>query len=56
MYERIQCDVELKSVANNFFDKFANSIEQDNGPKQFRIIIDARISDPYYIDQTLIIL
>jgi len=39
MYERIRCDVELKSVADDFFDKFADSIKQDNGPKRFRIVI-----------------
>lgn len=31
--------MELKSVANDFFDKFANSIEQDDGPKWFRIVV-----------------
>ena len=32
--------MELKSVADKFFNKFANCIEQDNGPKQFRIVIE----------------
>jgi len=31
--------MELKSVADDFFNKFANSVEQDDGPKQFRIIV-----------------
>ena len=33
MYEGIQGNMELKSVADNFFNKFANCIEQDNGPE-----------------------
>ena len=37
--EVISYDVELKSFSNDLLDKFADSVKEDNGVKEFGVII-----------------